>query len=96
MLFFLVIIHEHIDDFNATTTAEYNDFHFLKEIDIYNDIRIPNSLFIFHPTNTLYIIHQEIQIDPICELVPRLKVVDDTINRTHPEIKQNESRSTTP
>jgi hypothetical protein len=78
MLFLVDLIHEHIDDFNATTTAEqYNDFHFLKEIDIYNDIRIPNSLFIFHPTNTLYIIHQEIQIDPICELVPRLKVVDE-------------------
>lgn len=78
MLFLVDLIHEQIDDFNSTTTAEqYRDFHFLKEIDIYNDIRIPNSLFIFHNTNTLYIIHQEIQIDPVCELVPRLKVVDE-------------------
>lgn len=59
-LFHVPIDHDKINIFNNSND---NDFHFLNNINIDNDLIIPPSLFIFHNINTLIVFYKQKLLD---------------------------------
>lgn len=79
LLFIVDLLHEQINHFNYNTKdpKQYHNLSFLKEIETYDNIQIPHSLFIFHKINTLYIIYQEAHIEPVCIQTPTIQIVEE-------------------
>ena len=62
----------------SKTTPQTNDNTYLKIISTMNEIRIPSSIRLFHPINTLYFIFQEINVSSPPNTKPILKIQGTT------------------
>lgn len=82
----------------SKTTPQTNDNTYLKIISTMNEIRIPSSILIFHPINTLYFIFQEINVSSPPNTKPILKIQGTTtgiIRRKTKKVELNDIRCIT-
>ena len=87
----MLLYNVELEPENIQSYSISDNFHdlskpFLKVLPVFDNVAIPDSIFIFHSLNTLYFLFKEIERSPIEILKPILKK-----NKTH-KVKESETK----